>query len=64
MPSTSRDVRNGRHPITWRPGLPPVAGVHSSAVALTNGFDLAFLVGMRLRRRRSDPRRRADLLAR
>ena len=43
--STSRGVRNRRHPITWPPGLSPVAGVHSSAVALTNGFDLAFLVG-------------------
>ncbi len=39
--------------------------VHSSAVALTKGFDQAFLVGHAgLRRRRSDPRRRADLLAR
>ena len=41
--SISRGVRNGRHPITWRPGLSPVTGVHSSAVALANGFDLAFL---------------------
>lgn len=29
----------------WRPGLSPVAGVHSPAVALTKGFDQAFLVG-------------------
>ena len=40
------------------------SGVHSASVALTKGFDRAFLRRCRLRRRRCDPGLRADLLAR